>query len=62
MASMEEEVAKAVAAGKGWSQEERKSYLDKVSDNHPMFAERIEVSIQRMVLLRMHMIWESCTH
>lgn len=44
MASMDEEVAKSVAAGKGWSEAERKAYLDKVSEeDHPMFAESIEV-------------------
>lgn len=41
---MDEEVAKSVAAGKGWSEAERKAYLDKVSEeDHPMFAESIEV-------------------
>lgn len=44
MASMDEEVAKAVAAGKGWSEDERAAYLKKVGEeDHPLFAESLEV-------------------
>lgn len=42
-----DEISKAVEAGKGWSKEERAAYLKKVSEEeHPMFAENIEVSLQ----------------
>lgn len=42
--ALDDEIAKAVDAGKGWKEGEREAYLKKVSEeDHPMFAENIEV-------------------
>lgn len=42
--ALEEEIDRAVKEGKGWKEGEREAYLKKVSDeDHPMFAENIEV-------------------
>lgn len=40
-------IKKAVEEGRGWSLEEISAYADSIDDNHPMFAERIEVSAIR---------------
>lgn len=41
--TLDDEIAKSVAAGKGWKEGEREAYLKKVSEeDHPMFAESIE--------------------
>lgn len=46
--ALEDEIAKAVKEGKGWKEGEREAYLKKVSDeDHPMFAENIEVCTNR---------------
>lgn len=42
--ALDDEIAKSVAAGKGWKEGEREAYLKKISEeDHPMFAESIEV-------------------
>lgn len=42
--ALENEIAKAVAEGKGWKDGEREEYLKKVSEeDHPMFTEKLEV-------------------
>lgn len=42
--ALDDEIAKSVAAGKGWKKGEREAYFKKISDeDHPMFAESIEV-------------------
>lgn len=42
--AVDDEIAKAVEAGKGWKEGEREAYLKRVSEeDHPMFAENIEV-------------------
>lgn len=46
--ALDDEIAKSVAAGKGWKEGEREAYLKKVSEeDHPMFAESIEVCARR---------------
>lgn len=45
--ALDDEISKAVQAGKGWSDKERSEYLQKVSEEeHPLFAEKIEVRAQ----------------
>lgn len=42
--ALEDEIAKAIKEGKGWKKGEREAYLKKVlEEDHPMFAENIEV-------------------
>lgn len=44
--ALDDEIARAVAAGKGWKEGGREEYLKRVSDeDHPMFAESIEVCV-----------------
>lgn len=46
--ALEKEISKAVAEGKGWKDGEREEYLKKVSEeDHPMFAEKLEVRQSR---------------
>lgn len=52
--ALETEITKAVEAGKGWKEGEREEYLKKVSDeDHPMFAENIEVQSLTSLVLRL---------
>lgn len=42
--ALDDEIAKSVAAGKGWKEGEREAYLKRISEeDHPMFAESVEV-------------------
>lgn len=42
--AVDDEIAKAIEAGKGWKEGEREAYLKRVSEeDHPMFAENVEV-------------------
>lgn len=40
---MDSEIDRLLAEGKGWSPEEFKAYCNDIGDNHPLFAESIEV-------------------
>lgn len=44
--ALQDEIARSVKEGKGWKEGEREAYLEKVSEeDHPMFAENIEVGV-----------------
>lgn len=46
--ALETEIDKAVKAGKGWKEGEREAYLKRVrEEDHPMFAESIDVSCNK---------------
>jgi len=38
----EEEIEKSLKEGKGWSQEERQTYIEDIGE-HPLFSEDVEV-------------------
>lgn len=45
--ALDDEIAKSIKAGKGWKEGEREAYLKRVAEeDHPMFAENIEVGKQ----------------
>jgi hypothetical protein len=46
-------IKKAVEEGRGWSLEDISAYADSISDNHPMFAESIEVSENRLARFKL---------
>lgn len=50
--ALETEIDKAVKAGKGWKEGEREAYLKRVrEEDHPMFAESIDVSCKGTIPL-----------
>ena len=47
--SLENEIEKAVAEGKGWKEGEKEEYLKRVAEeDHPMFSEKLEVGGNRL--------------
>ena len=42
-------IKKALEEGKGWNHEDILAYAKTIDDNHPMFAESLEVSIIIMI-------------
>ena len=45
--ALDREIEQAIADGKGWTPEDRQKWLDGIGDNHPFWAEKLEVSRER---------------